>query len=158
MGFEIAGHWSYTGNPDSSTRDKVRFLVGDIDSSDKLTSNEEIDSALAERGSTYGAASMVCRAIAARFARLVTKSVNEGGSTRTNNLSDLYKHYLELTAEFARSAASQAGTGVYAGGISISDKQSAEDDTDRVVPAFHAEMLDSPGNTPTNWPTTGGTA
>ena len=35
--------WTYSGNPSSTERDAVRFLVGDTDTNDQLLSNEEID-------------------------------------------------------------------------------------------------------------------
>lgn len=141
----IVGHWSYTGDPELSSRDKVRWYTGDTDATDQLVSDEEIDSALDETGTAYGAASVVCRAIAARFARLVTKSTAGQNQTLTNNLSDLHKHYLDLAEQMSSSASSAVGAGLYAGGISISDKQSNEDDTDWVPPDFHREMLDAIG-------------
>ena len=34
--------WTYSGDPSSSARDAIRFLVGDTDTNDQLVTNEEI--------------------------------------------------------------------------------------------------------------------
>ena len=61
----------------------------------------------------------------------------------------LRKMFEDQMTDLLRSDLSQSGlthTGrVYAGGISIDDKSSVEDDTDRVVPAFSRGVHDYPG-------------
>lgn len=70
--------FTYTGDPSVSDRDKVRFLIGDTDSTDALVSDEEIEWSLGEAGSIYQAAHDLCTVIASKFARLATsKSVGD---------------------------------------------------------------------------------
>lgn len=73
--------WTYSGNPSSSDRDEVRFLLGDTDTSDQLISDEELDYLLTVHPddgagySNYEAAAAAARQIAARFTRQIDKSV-----------------------------------------------------------------------------------
>jgi hypothetical protein len=71
--------WTYTGDPNVSDRDKVRFLIGDTDTTDQLLSDEEIAWALDNTDdSIYQAAHDLCVSLAAKFARLATsKSVGD---------------------------------------------------------------------------------
>lgn len=70
--------FTYTGDPSVSDRDKVRFLIGDTDSTDPLVNDEEIEWALGEAGSIYQAAHDLCTVIASKFARMATsKSVGD---------------------------------------------------------------------------------
>jgi hypothetical protein len=137
--WEIVGHWTYSGDPALSDKDHVRFLVGDVDSTDRLVSDEDIDAAVAVEGAVRSAAAKVAAAIAARFARRVTTST-DGNITKA--LSHLFEHYMALARNLMRDAATETGAGVYAGGISLSDKQSEEDDTDRAATDFKRAMFD----------------
>ena len=68
--------WTYT-DPNTSDRDKIRFLIGDTDSTDPLLSDEEIAFTLTEAGgSVYQAGHDSCYAIAAKFSRM---KVDENG-------------------------------------------------------------------------------
>lgn len=71
--------WTYTGDPSVSDRDKVRFLIGDTDTTDQLVSDEEIAWQLdVVADSIYQAAHDLCVSLAAKFARLATsKSVGD---------------------------------------------------------------------------------
>ena len=129
--------WTYSGDPASSDRDEVRFLVGDTDTNDQLVTDEEIAYAVANEGNNYLAAAEICRAIAAKFAKLVDKSV---GDLRIayNQRQQAYKDLMKmLTTRGNRSAATP-----YAGGISISDKDTVEDNTDRVQPGIKRNLHD----------------
>ena len=67
--------WTYSGNPGSSTRDEVRFLIQDTDTSDQLLSNEEIDYLLsAYDDDAYSAAVAAVIALIAKAARAVEES------------------------------------------------------------------------------------
>jgi hypothetical protein len=69
--------WTYTGDPSVSDRDKVRFLIGDTDTTDQLINDEEIAWALDLTGDDiYQSAHDLCITLGAKFARLATsKSV-----------------------------------------------------------------------------------
>ena len=64
--------WSYSGNPADSALDKVRFLIGDTDTTDQLLTNEEINYTIAESGgSIYQSAHDAAYAIASKFVERV---------------------------------------------------------------------------------------
>lgn len=132
--------WSYSGDPSSSDRDAVRFLIGDTDTSDQQLSNEEITWLLTDAGSVHGAAIAAARALLAKFARLVDEAV---GPYRIS-LSQRRDAYASLIADLEKRLALRVGTPI-AGGISRARKQTVEEDSDRVVPAFTREQFDHPG-------------
>lgn len=86
--------WTYV-DPNTSDRDKIRFLIGDTDSSDPLLSDEEIAFTLSEAGgSVYQAGHDSCYAIAAKFSRMAT----------SKSVGDLSISYSDRAAAFAAQA------------------------------------------------------
>lgn len=73
--------WTYSGDPASSDRDEVRFLIGDTDANNQLLSDEELDYLIAtnpDQGSAYSnykAAAQASLATAAKFSQLMDKTV-----------------------------------------------------------------------------------
>ncbi|HEY0838998.1 MAG TPA: hypothetical protein VGD74_02310 [Vulgatibacter sp.] len=62
--------WSYSGNPGASTKDEVRFLIGDTTEGDPLLSDEEIAYLLEQADdSAPRAAVAACEASIAKLAR-----------------------------------------------------------------------------------------
>lgn len=121
----IVGNWTYTGQPADSNTDAVRFLMGDTDPSDKLVGDEEIAFALTNEGDIFAAASLVCDHLAARFAREADTSV--GGEIQ-RALSQRSAAFAARAKELRTKLTRRAG--FYAGGISIADRDTNEDDTD----------------------------
>lgn len=141
MGWSLAGHWSYTGNPSSSHKDAVRFAVGDVDDSDQLVSDEEIEHTIAEVGTVTEAAAVVCEHIAARFAREADKSINAaGGVAQSTQLSQRAKAYLTHASRLRTRVALDVPP--FVGGVSQVDKEHTKSDGDRVPPAFEIGMLE----------------
>lgn len=134
--------WTYSGDPSSSDRDEVRFLVGDTDSGSPLVTDEEIAYVLTDTSSPLQAAARVAESIAARYSR--------DADRRVGNLSlqssQRAKAFLELASRLRRRASMALGaSGWYAGGISKDDKETVEANTDRVTPAFTRDLFDTPG-------------
>ena len=127
--------WTYDGDPSANEKDEVRFLVGDTDSTDQLVSDEEIAYAIAEESNALLAAAKVAKAIMAKFARLVDKSVGD----LKLNFSQRMTHYKDLIDQLTERGTASAGI-PYSGGISITDKDNREDDTDRVDPTFKRDL------------------
>jgi hypothetical protein len=126
--------WTYT-SPLTSTRDAVRFNIGDTQSADPQLSDEEIDYVLTLRSSVVQAAIMCCDELIARYTRQVTQSV---GSVSVS-FSDRIGHYKELIARLnLRGAAIEP----FIGGQSISDSDSVNTDTDRNGAIFSVGMFD----------------
>ena len=75
--------WTYSGNPATSTRDEVRFLIQDTDTNDQQLQNEEIDYLIAAYGDPYGAAVAACSALLGRLASLSSESKKVGDLSLT---------------------------------------------------------------------------
>lgn len=118
---------------------QVRVLSGDKVFSDPQMEDEEILFILSQRPNVYGAAANVCQALANQYSRSVT---TKAGDTQ-KNWSDMAKSYQARAAYLNYLALINGGGQVYAGGISISDKISQEQNTDRVQPQFDYGMDDN---------------
>jgi len=133
--------WTYDPNL-TDDEDKVRFYVGDVDTTDQLRSDEEITAILALEGTVLEAAAAVAESLAAQYAR---KSDKETGELRIW-LSNRYEQFRD-TAKYLRGRTGEEDslTAVpHVGGISVSRKETVEADTDRVDPAFYVGMRDNP--------------
>ena len=137
--------WSYVPSAlATSAKDQVRRLIGDVILTDQQIMDEEINFALTQRSSIYGAAADCCRFLQAQFSRkidLVTQS--GGGGALKSNFSAQSLQYGKLAALYEAKAVALGGALPYAGGISVSDKQNQELDTDRVQPDFTVGMEDN---------------
>lgn len=124
--------WSYT-DPTASDRDKVRFLVGDTDSTDEQLQDEELDWLIGENKNVYAAASEACEALASKYARQVTKSVGPL-MIQAQQKKDQY----EDRAEKLRAMAARRGSVPvpYAGGLSVTEKDTDVLDTVLIQPRF----------------------
>ena len=96
---------SYTGDPASSDKDHVRFLVGDTNEDDELLQDAEIAHLLSDRDNVFKAAAAAAEAIAAKFSRRVDTDVSKAGI----KYSQLQDHYRKLATEL-RLRAPLAGT------------------------------------------------
>lgn len=140
-----------------STHD-VRLLVGDTDATDYVLQDSDIAFFLSESDEDiYMAAVMAAESIAAKYARMVTNSQSDahGVHALTRHYSDRHKHYLDLAKRLERRKSGNAlrkmsGGGVYAGGISQSDKDTRADNDDRPAPAFSRSLHDNPGKVDTD--------
>jgi hypothetical protein len=134
--------FSYSGNPQSNDKDKVRFLVGDTDANSPLLQNEEIDYLISSESNIIMAAVAGCLAIAAHFSRLTDESVGDV----SKSYGQRAEHYRDL-AKSLRQRNAEMSVCPYAGGISVSEKQNNAADTDRVSPSFTRELHDDPSVT-----------
>lgn len=133
--------WSY--NPGASTRDWVRFRIGDTDTTDQLLSDEEINAALSDEGNQYAAAAVCAEAIAGTFAREADKSVGPLSISASQKAAMYAKLAQRLRAQVGRKVAP------WLGGRSQDDVDTAKADTDRVDPAFEVGQWDLPGSADT---------
>lgn len=131
--------WTYSGNPNGSDRDAVRFLIGDTDNDDPLLQDEEIAYILTLETNVNMAAAKACRAIAATFARKATRK-NVGDLSIDYSMRQ--QNYLDLAKKLESDAAIVLAR-PYCGGISQSDKDNRNADTDRVTPAFTKNQMDN---------------
>ena len=127
--------WSYDLSTAPADREKVRLLIGDTSSGDQLLQDEEIDWQLSQHGGILYTASACAEDVAAKFTR--KPNISEGGF-RVDAAAQS-QAYEKLAKRLKRQAS--MGANPYAGGISVSDKQTQEADTDRVIPSFRRDMF-----------------
>jgi hypothetical protein len=116
----------------TDTTSQVRLLIYDTSSGSALFADEEIDWFISANANIYGAASAACKALAARYADKVDKAV---GDLRLS-LSQKAARYASLASEYAQKSAAYGYCAPFAGGISVASKDTYEQNSDRVVPAF----------------------
>jgi hypothetical protein len=133
--------WTYNENLTTST-DRVRWLVGDTNTDDQLVQDEEIAFALSEDASVYAAGATVARAIAAKFARLPSTSI-DGLSI---SLRERVEHYNALADDLETKAGRAAGgLGVpFVGGVSVDAMRATASNNDRTPNRLRIGMQDSP--------------
>jgi hypothetical protein len=90
--------FTYSGDPSTSTRNYVRFLLNDTDSTDALFSDEEINYVITEwSGDAYEAARELAEILIARFARLAdSTSKSVGDISVSESYSSKIAHYQQL--------------------------------------------------------------
>lgn len=122
----------------------VRLLVGDTDTNDQLLQDEEITFSLDQTSdNVYLAASYSANAVASRFARKVDTKLGGALSADYGGLSEKYR---SLSVQLKQDALKLSGRafGVFAGGISKTNIETARADTDRVKPSFRRDRFKVP--------------
>ena len=126
--------WTYAGDPAANARDAIRFLIGDTDTTDQLLSDEEIAWVNTEASGTstgttalYDAAYRCCLTIASKLAREADKQIGD----LSVSMSQRAKAYREQASSLKELSGREGGVPIpYAGGITISDKEVDEDNSD----------------------------
>ena len=130
--------FTYEANLAVSSRDQVRFLVGDTDNTEFFLHDGEIEWLVSRwliKGSVYYVAAMACEAIAAKFAREVTTT----SDSQTVGTSELQNKYMELAARLMR----QHETLLTGGEVSMGGVNAGEQPDPTVTsPAFGTGMHD----------------
>lgn len=94
--------FTYTNDPSTSALDEVRFYLGDVDESDQLLQDEEINFYITKLTNVYNSllatASYLADVIAGRFAREI--SISADGVTAGAN--ELQQKYEELAKNLRR--------------------------------------------------------
>lgn len=130
--------WTYTGDPASSPKDEVRFILGDIDSTDPQLTDEEINYVLGQySNSIYISVVGLLDILLLRYGRIVSESV---GSVSIQ-YNQRYQAWLEMRRIFLEKS-NMSGI-PYAGGISVADKATRAANSDRVTPAFSRDMMNN---------------
>lgn len=140
--------WSYSASNLNTTTasgrlNSVRLLVGDTDSADPLAQDEEILFAINQaNNNVYYAAAWLCRTIAAKFSRMVDTTLDGALSAKYSTRS---KQYQQLATQIEAQGKKTSGKslGVFGGGYSSADMEVANQDPDRVKPAFSINQFDN---------------
>ncbi len=136
----MSNAFTYTGSP-TTDLEKVRLLIGDTQEGDVLLTDDEIGFFNSLESNIFRAASKSAEAIAAKFSRQHDESV---GKVRVS-FSQKYDHFVSLANSLKVQADRRGASDMSSGGISISDKNTAIEDTDRVAPFFTRKLHDHPG-------------
>jgi hypothetical protein len=142
----------YTGNPSTDTSDAVRLLIGDMSTSTgtEIFADNEIEYFVAARPNVYLAASEALMSIlgstrADQFRTIQSKKVGDlslqytAGSAGGSYLT-IREKIKQLRMQGVRKVSP------YAGGISQSDKETAESDTDWERPFSRVGIHDNPNS------------
>lgn len=123
----------------TSNRDAVRLVIGDTDTNDQLLQNEEIAYYLTTHGTVARAASEAARAIAAKYARLMSRSV--GGLQA--DFAAKYRQYLELADNLGRNEEADP-VSPYLSGWLDSQHETRAEDSDRIPIFGRKGITDNP--------------
>lgn len=132
--------FTYSGDPSTSSRDQVRFLLGDTDGSSPLLQDAEIDWLLTQEHHIFLAAARAADTIAAKF----TSEVNVSADGMSFNAKDIGDNYAKLAERLRATHKATQRYGIpYVGGILVSEHGHTDHD---VVPhSFTSHMHDNPG-------------
>lgn len=88
--------WSYSGNPQSSLRDELRFLIGDTDESEPIMQDEELDFLITKYGSNRNLLLYhTFETVATYFARDIKRSLGPISEDPTERLK-FYKEQAKM--------------------------------------------------------------
>ena len=130
--------WTYSTTL-TADRDIIRLTIGDTDTSDQQFSDEELTYFRSTAGNNRGAALLAVEALIAKYSRQPDRQVGD----LSISASQRVKAYKELRATILERET--LGATPFAGGITISDKQGYEENTDLVRPAFSRSSHEDPG-------------
>lgn len=111
---------------------QVRMLVRDTDTNRQLVQDEEIDYILSSNTNIYLASAIIAEMIAKQYA-LQPDTKTDIFSESYNNVATVYT---KLAESLRKDAVRYTSSTFYAGGISLSDKEVRESNTDRTPPYF----------------------
>ena len=134
---------TYGGNPASSSRDRIRFLLQDNsnDALKELLSDTEIDGMLTLQSNALLCAAQCAEVIAAKFGQVLDHTVLSTSVTG-NPRAQFFLDLAEKLREQATSGSSASGCIILVGGSTKTQKESLDSDTDATQPNFRLGMDD----------------
>lgn len=129
--------FTYRGDPSLSTRDAVRFLLGDTNRKRPLLDDREIDFAISRQGNELLAAALCADTLQGKFsseANITVGGVSKSFGSIAAAFADNAKR---LRREASKSAVPRAPA------LSISEKRAADLQTDDVQPEFRIGLGDN---------------
>lgn len=136
-----------TANLATSSKNRVRLLIGDTDATRQQLQDEEINYVLTQETAVTLAAAACCDILAAKYAFLVN---TENGSLRVSAAAR-HKHYIQLADRLRAGGAGDVpgdstvhDARIYVGGVSQATKDTITEDSDAVVAPFRIGQDDHP--------------
>jgi hypothetical protein len=130
--------WTYV-LPIATPKDEVRFYSGDTDSSRQLVQDEEIAFVLTTQPNTLLAAAIVCDAAAAKLSQEADARVGDVSESSSQKATAFRQRAKDL-----RSNGYKLAKPIF-GGITRSQKEALDQDTELVQPSFRVGQDDHPG-------------
>jgi hypothetical protein len=131
---------TYSGNPLSSDKDQVRFLIGDVDAASWKLSDEEIAYLLVEwDGGPYLAAAAAAETISNNAAAYYNFS-SDGSSS---SIGELQERYRAVARSLRLQHNARNARVFYVGGIDRGDVEAHDGDTSVIHPDFGTGMHDN---------------
>lgn len=127
--------WSYSGDPNGSTKDAVRFLIQDTTTARQLVQDEEIEFAINQEMNHFMAAALICKTLVIRAGGVRRKRIADFDISYDPEMYRILANQLE-----ARGMTYQMP---YAGGISVADKLAVQSNPDNVAPKFAVGLDDN---------------
>lgn len=137
---------TYTNQPGTRPIDTVRFEIDAKDCTTETTaliSDEEIQYLIDNNRHILLAAAAAAEAVAAKYTGTPTSKMV--GDLQVSYGSGKATEYTALAKSLRNRAYRKAGAHVYAGGLTESDKDRIESDSDRVDPVFTLGGMDHEG-------------
>ena len=131
---------TYSGDPSLSTKDEVRFLIGDT-FAPFLLSDFEVNHLITRQTSAVLAAAVGCEALAGRFSNQVDKRNSRLSVSASQRSKQFRLRGKELRAQLRRDGLVE----VFVGGLTFSGKEALDNDTDAVQPHNRVGQDDHPG-------------
>jgi len=128
--------WSYSGDPSSSPKDAVRFLIQDTNPASPIVQDEEINWVLTNEMNVWMAAAAICDTLIGRGGAVKMKKVD--------GLMIAYDRAFYTALALGLRARGMNYQVPYAGGISVADKEALEADPDWIRPSILRGLDDNP--------------
>jgi hypothetical protein len=128
--------WSFTDSATPSTKDKVRLLIGDADTTNQKITDEKINYYLSENSSNLISTAIDClQHMAATVADQVNFS-NTGGISVS--ASERHKAYQDLIAQLKKIRGSNVAMKIYAS--ETANIETLDEDSNATQPSFEVGM------------------
>jgi hypothetical protein len=138
--------FTYSGDPSTSTRNKVRFLINDVDEDNVLFSDEELDYLISEWGTNvYEISRAACETLIARFSRLAdSTSKSVGDISLSESYTAKVQQYQSLAHSFLNRSMRKNPPTPFANAQSL--KSTNDRDIDDYNTDFFAGIHDNPNS------------
>lgn len=137
--------FSYSGDPSTSDKDHVRFILQDTNSTFPLLQDEEINFLITQEGDVFQAAAIGAERIAAFFARRTDIKIGD----YSESAAKYFEHYTKLAKKLKADAMRRLVV-PYVGGLSKDEKETDEQDQDLVQPIFKKDLFRNMGGSNVN--------
>lgn len=89
--------WSYSGDPKSSDLDRIRFIIGDTDSTEPIMQDQELAYLISEYGSNDN---MLMYQSFMRAATLFARDIKRSLGPHSEDPTERLKYFKDMTAQY----------------------------------------------------------